>query len=116
MRNNQLPILFLDRAPNYADPDDLVNPYIDSFGSYARWCGIVNDDLTNLSRTAAMELNSTIRAGMYSNISMQIYQNVYYIGIDQVTSFHVERAWDTGYYYNPMYCGFYYYAFDKNVT
>ena len=115
MRDHQMPILFLTWAPSYADPDDVMNPFIDSFGTYATWCGIANQSLTDLSRAAASEHNPTIRAGMYSNISMQIYQNAYYIGIDQATNFHVERAWVTGYYYNPMYYGFYYYAFDKNV-
>jgi peptide/nickel transport system substrate-binding protein len=114
MRTNQMPILFLTWAPSYADPDDVVNPFIDSSGAYATWCGIANDSLTTLSRMASGEQNSTLRAGMYSNISMQVYQNAYYIGIDQATNFHVERAWVTGYYYNPMYCGFYYYSFDKS--
>jgi peptide/nickel transport system substrate-binding protein len=92
-----------------------VNLFIDRAGVFAKECGIVNDDLTNLSRAAATEGNQTLRAEMYSNISMQVYENAYYIWTDQATSYHVERTWVTGYYFNPMYSGFYYYAFDKTA-
>jgi peptide/nickel transport system substrate-binding protein len=110
-----MPAFFLGWAPDYADPDDYVNPFIDSAGTYAKRCGIVNNDLTNLSRAAATELNNTVRADMYSEVSTQVYNNAYYVWTDQATSFHVERTWVTGYYFNPMYSGLYYYAFDKTA-
>ena len=115
VRTKQMPAFFLGWAPDYADPDDYVNPFIDNAGTYAKRCGIVNNDLTNLTRAAATELNQTTRAEMYSNISMQIYENAYYVWTAQPTLFHVERTWITGYYYNPMYSGYYYYAFDKTA-
>ena len=110
---NQLPAFFLGWAPDYADPSDYVNPFFCINSTYAGRCGIVNSELTNLSLSATTELNSTIRAEMYSNISMQVYEKAYYIWTDQATSFHVERTWVTGYYFNPMYSGLYYYALDK---
>jgi peptide/nickel transport system substrate-binding protein len=113
-RGGHMPAFFLGWAPDYADPDDYVNPFIDSAGTYAHTVGIDNSNLTNLSRAAATELNSTLRAEMYSNISMQVYNNAYYVWTDQATNFHVERTWISGYYFNPMYSGFYYYAFDKS--
>jgi peptide/nickel transport system substrate-binding protein len=115
VRTYQMPAFFLGWAPDYADPDDYVNPFIDSAGTYAKRCGIVNNDLTNLSRAAATELNTTVRADMYSEVSTQVYNNAYYVWTDQATSFHVERTWITGYYFNPMYSGLYYYAFDKTA-
>jgi peptide/nickel transport system substrate-binding protein len=113
VRTYQMPAFFLGWAPDYADPDDYVNPFIDNAGTYAKRCGIVNNELTNLTRAAATELNATLRAEMYSEISMQVYQNAYYVWTSQATNFHVERTWVTGYYFNPMYYGYYYYSFDK---
>ncbi|MGD0817728.1 MAG: ABC transporter substrate-binding protein [Methanomassiliicoccales archaeon] len=115
MQGNNMPAFFLGWLPDYADPDDYVNLFIDKAGTYAQTVGIVNDDLTNLSRAAAKELNTTLRAEMYSEISMQVYENAYYLWTDQQTSFHVERTWVSGYYFNPMYSGYYYYSFDKTV-
>jgi peptide/nickel transport system substrate-binding protein len=115
VRTKQMPAFFLGWAPDYADPDDYVNPFIDSAGTYAKRCGIVNDELTNLTRAAGTELNTTLRAELYSNISLEVYNNAYYVWTDQATNFHVERTWVTGYYYNPMYSGLYYYALDKTV-
>ncbi len=115
VRTYQMPAFFLGWAPDYADPDDYVNPFIDNAGTYAKRCGIVNNELTNLSRAAASELNETLRAEMYTQISQQVYDNAYYVWTDQPTNFHVERTWVTGYYFNPMYSGYYYYAFDKTA-
>jgi peptide/nickel transport system substrate-binding protein len=115
VRTKQMPAFFLGWAPDYADPDDYVNPFLDNAGTYAKRCGIVNNELTNLSRAAASELNVTLRAQMYSEISTIVYNNAYYVWTDQATNFHVERTWVTGYYFNPMYSGFYYYSFDKSA-
>ena len=115
VRTKQMPAFFLGWAPDYADPDDYVNPFLDNAGTYAKRCGIVNNELTNLTRAAATELNSTKRAQMYSDISTIVYNNAYYVWTDQATNFHVERTWVTGYYFNPMYSGFYYYSFDKTA-
>lgn len=109
----QLPIFFLGWAPDYADPDDYVNPFLHSNGVFPYFLSIHNETLDALIEEAAMELNLTKRAELYAEISWACYYNAYYLWTSQTTNFHVERAWVTGYYFNPMYSGLYYYALGK---
>jgi peptide/nickel transport system substrate-binding protein len=112
-QTGQLPAYYLGWAPDYADPADYVGPFIESSGTFGSIVGLNDTNLTTLAMNAATELNSTLRAEMYSNISMQVYHNCYYIWTDQQTVFHVERTWVTGYEFNPMYSGLYYYDLNK---
>ena len=58
---------------------------------------------------AARELNTTLRAEMYYDISMALFDNAYYIWNSQTTCFQVMRDYVKGYYFNPMHAGLYYY-------
>jgi len=109
----QLPVFFLGWGPDYADPDDYVNPFLHSAGAFPYFLSIDNATLDQMIEDAAIELNETLRAEMYLNISWACFDNAYYLWTAQPTNFHVERAWLTGYYFNPMYSGFYFYAFSK---
>ncbi|NYT12839.1 MAG: hypothetical protein GKC03_09905 [Methanomassiliicoccales archaeon] len=104
-----LPIYFLGWGPDYADPDDYVNPLLHSDGPFPYFLSLSNSTLDLMITEAASELNSTLRAEMYLNISNAVYENGYCLWTAQQTSFHVERTWVTGYYFNPMYGGLYYY-------
>ncbi len=110
LRVKGLPVFFLGWAPDYADPDDYVNPFIHGSGTYAQRCGFDNATLTVMCEEAASELNETQRALDYYDISMAVYDNCYYIWTAQATNFHVERTWTNGYYYNPMLGGIYFSA------
>jgi peptide/nickel transport system substrate-binding protein len=113
LRGRGLPAFFLGWAPDYADPDDYISPFIHSSGTYAKRCSIVNDTLTAMCEAAASELDEDVRAEMYYDISMAVYDNCYYIWTAQATNFHVERTWVNGYYFNPMYPGLYFYTYSK---
>ena len=115
VQGRELPAFFLGWAPDYADPDNYVNPFLHSSGTYAKRCSIDNATITEWIEEAAQELNETVRIGLYHDISEAVYENCYYIWTAQATNFHVERTWVTGYYFNPMYSGFYYYAFGKTA-
>ena len=113
VRGKVLPIFFLGWAPDYADPDNYVNPFIHQNGTYAKRCGIINQTITDKVEEAAFELNETLRIQLYEEISMEVYENAFYVWTVQATNFHVEKAWVSGYYFNPMYSGLYYYALSK---
>ncbi len=115
VQGKELPAFFLGWAPDYADPDNYVNPFLHSSGTYAKRCAIDNATITAWIEEAAQELNETARIALYKDISEAVYENCYYIWTAQATNFHVERTWVTGYYFNPMYSGFYYYAFGKTA-
>jgi peptide/nickel transport system substrate-binding protein len=108
--NKGLPIFFLGWMPDYADPDDYVVPFLQSAGVYARWCSISDGYLDSRITAASSELDPGNRAVFYTNISSYVYDQCFYLWTAQPLSFHVERTWVQGYYYNPMYCGLYYYT------
>ncbi len=109
----QLSIFFLAWQPDYPDPDNYVNPLLYDQGTFSGATGIDNDTLDNMIREASTELDQSVRNMMYRNISLACQENAYYLWTKQSTQFHVDRSWVTGYYYNPMYSGMYYYPLDK---
>ncbi|MDH7508040.1 MAG: ABC transporter substrate-binding protein [Methanomassiliicoccales archaeon] len=113
VRGRQLPIFFLGWAPDYADPDDYTYPFYHENGTYAYRIGLQNHTLSLMVENAARELNTTLRAQMYYEIEMAVYENAYFAWLAQATNFHVERDWTQGYYFNPMFSGMYYYPIYK---
>lgn len=98
---------------DYSDPDDFALPFMRSDNAFAPPQNYVNLSVDALVDQAAVELNLTKRAELYTNITWAAYYDVPYIWLVQVKNFHVERSWVQGYYFNPMYSGFYYYSFSK---
>ena len=91
-------------GPDYADPDDYTVPMLDpDYGTYPYYTGYSNDTIRDLLRSAAVELNDTVRKDMYSNMSQKVYEDVPYVWLNQPKSFHLERSWISGYQFNPMY-------------
>jgi peptide/nickel transport system substrate-binding protein len=111
----KLPVFMLGWAPDYSDADDYANPFCELNGTYASVLGVQNTTMSVLVDKAGANLNVTQRASMYSQIQNISYQNAYYIWTDQATNYHVERSWISGYVFNPMYGGLYYYTYTKNV-
>ncbi|MCG7845351.1 MAG: ABC transporter substrate-binding protein [Methanomassiliicoccales archaeon] len=112
-RAGALPVMFLGWAPDYADPNNYMQPFFHSAGTYGMMIGYSNATVDTLIEEAAAEQNSATRATLYSDLSMLMYTECVHIWTVQATNYHVERAWVTGYVFNPMYSGFYYYQMDK---
>jgi peptide/nickel transport system substrate-binding protein len=108
-----MPVLFLGWAPDYADPNNYMQPFFHSAGTYASMIGYSNATVDDLIEEAAAEMNKTRRAELYSELSLLMYEECVHIWTVQATNFHCERAWLDGYVFNPMYSGFYYYPMDK---
>jgi peptide/nickel transport system substrate-binding protein len=108
------PMFYLGWAPDYADPDDYATPFLDSdYGTFPHTTSYVNETINDLIRDAAVELDVDLRADMYSELAQLVYEDAPYIWLWQGNNFHIERSWVSGYYFNPMYAGFYYSAFSK---
>jgi peptide/nickel transport system substrate-binding protein len=112
--NGNMPLFYLGWMPDYADADDYVQPFLLSTGIYGGPLGLHNTTLDTLIIGASQELNTTLRAQMYAEISKSAYDNAIYIYTDIGTNFHAERTWVHGYYFNPMYSGQIYYHFSKS--
>jgi peptide/nickel transport system substrate-binding protein len=108
------PLFYLGWAPDYADPDDYCNPFLLTGGTFAYRTGYSNATIDALVIQASSEVNTTLRADLYAQITSLVYNDTPYIWLYQSNNFHVERAWVHGYVYNPMYSGFYYPNFSKS--
>jgi len=110
-----MPLYSIGWGPDYADPDDYAVPMLDSvYGIYTLYTDYQNPDVEALLRQAASELDPTVRAELYSQMAALVYEDVPYIWLAQLCSFHAERTWVNGYYFNPMYGGLYYAALSKS--
>ncbi len=115
-KNGAMPAMFLGWAPDYADPDNYVQPFYHQAGTYASMIGYGNDTLDAMIEEAASELDADVRADMYKQISMDMYEECVFIWTAQATNFHAERTWISGYEFNPMHSGLIYNQFDKPDT
>jgi len=109
------PLFWLGWAPDYADPDDYVVPMLQTGGTFPYRTGFSNDSIDANITLAASETNPTLRQALYNNITNLTYELAPYIWMDQPNVFHVERTWLLGYYFNPMYSGFYWPQFSKST-
>jgi peptide/nickel transport system substrate-binding protein len=113
-RARGLPIFFLGWRADYADPDDYMIPFLRSGGLFASSVGYSNRTLDGLIDAAAAELNQTRRDRMYQDLTSRVVlDDVPYLWVYQGRSFHVERAWVRGYYFNPMLGGLDFYRLSK---
>jgi len=117
LRAKGLPIFFLGWRADYADPDDYVVPFLRTGGLFSGRVGYSNVTLDRLIDAAAAELNQTKRDRMYQDLSTRaVVDDVPYLWVYQSRSFHVERTWVRGYYFNPMLSGLDYHLLSKSAT
>ncbi|MFW9796293.1 MAG: ABC transporter substrate-binding protein [Candidatus Thorarchaeota archaeon] len=108
-----IPIFFLGWAPNYADPDDYITPFVKSTSTFPKRVGLegshgrgayIWDHITIDAwiDAAANELDSSARISLYTQIQEAIIDHCAYLWLYQGVEFHVERVEINGYVYNPM--------------
>ncbi len=117
-QHKRLPIFFLGWAPDYADPDDYVTPFLDSTaGTFAIRTHYKNATIDDLIHSAASEVDQAKRAQAYATMQIGTYQDdVPYVWVSQATSFNVMKSWVKGWVDNPMYTNYgngYYYDLSK---
>jgi len=109
-----LPLALLSWATRFADPLDSVVPFLRTGSAFPTWIGYGNATLDALIDTAAGEVNETTRMQDFLDLTARaVLDDVPYLWVFQATSFHVERAWVSGYYFNPMLWGLDYYRLSK---
>jgi peptide/nickel transport system substrate-binding protein len=110
------PMFYFGWAPDYADPDDYCNPFLLTDSYFPIMTEYSNATIDALVRSASVELDPTVRAAMYSEITWLTHNDTPYIWLYQSNNFHVERSWVDGYYFNPMYSGLYFPALSKTPS
>lgn len=110
-----MPLFYLGWIPDYADADDYVQPFLLSTGIYGGPLGLHNATLDAKIIAASHELDPTVRAQLYAEISLSAYNDAIYIYTSQPLNFHVQRSWVHGWFFNPMFAGQgLYYNFSKS--
>jgi peptide/nickel transport system substrate-binding protein len=107
------PLFFLGWAPDYADADDYVGPFLHTGTYFAPRVGYSNTTNDALIEQQAMQQNATQRLALLKTIQAAPYYDVPYIWLYQAKSNDIFRTWVTGFYNNPMYSGNYYYVLSK---
>jgi peptide/nickel transport system substrate-binding protein len=95
-------MLFLGWAPDYADPDDYVVPFLRSGGFFPGRIAYSNASLDALVDRQTFERNPLTRLDLLRQIQFSAYADVPYLWQVQGGALHVYRAWVIGYYTNPM--------------
>ena len=114
-----MPVFFLGWAPDYADADNYVGPFVKSIGTYPSRMGlqgstgeggVVWDHVTvdGWIDDAAQETDPTTREGIYHDILDAIFEHNAFIWGYQGVEFHVEGGWMNGYVFNAMHNEYFY--------
>ena len=112
----RLPIFMLGWLEDYHDPQDWVFPFLASNGTYSGSQGFAPDlqtQLDNLIVQGAQETDPQARAKIYEQLQNLSYTNALDLFVDQPQLRRYMQMWVNGYYYNPIYPGFYFYSLSK---
>ena len=121
VRNRQLPIFFLGWAPDYADPDNYVGPFVKSTGTFPLRVGLGDsdgwdaDEVDGWISSAAQSQDVAAREAYYFDIQEAIMDHVAYIWCYQGMTFQTFHANAYGFYdaapHNPMHNVYYYHMY-----
>jgi len=94
---------------DYPDGYDFALPTYHTGGAFSSWQLYSNSTVDAWINDAATTSNPVQRQNDYNNIQEAAIQNVPDFTIDQPLGAHFERDWVTGWYYNTVYPGVYFY-------
>ena len=109
-------LFFLGWAPDYADPDDYVVPFLRTGQFFPNRVGYSNATLDPYIDAQSKDLNVANRTATLRLIQRAPYYDVPYIWLFQSQNYDVTRSWVQGYYSNPMTTagtGYYFYDVRK---
>ncbi len=106
-------------APDYADPDNYIAPYVKSTGTYGYWARLADsagwDEATidGMISDAAKSTDEAERLTLYGQIQDAIIEHAAYIWVYQSTYLVVTRSnvFNAQYYANPMHQYYYFHMY-----
>lgn len=101
---------------DYHDPHDWVTPYLSSKGGFSgvqSWSADEYKKFDELIGKAVASTNPDERAKLYQQLQTLAHDDAVSVYLEQPAARHWEQSWLKGYYFNPIYPGFYYYVFSK---
>ncbi len=112
----RMPLYDLGWLEDFHDPHDWVIPFLSSGGTYASTQSFPKDvqsQLDDLITKAVSTSDQAQRAQLYGQIQNLAYENALDIFVDQPQLRVYMQQWVQGYYYNPIYPGYYFYSLSK---
>ncbi len=113
---SRLSAFWLGWLEDYHDPNDWVAPYLGSGGAYSgtqSFDPTLQKQMDTLINQAVSSSDQSQRATLYAQLNKLAVDNALDIFAVAPTARHYEQEWVHGYYYNPIYSSFYFYALSK---
>jgi len=113
-RARKLPLFVTGWLEDIHDPHNWLVPYVQ--GTYAAWQSLPPDLVQQLSvfiNEGVAETDRAKRAASYHQFNQAFYNAAPDILLTVEYVRHYEQRWVQGYYYNPIYAGYYFYALSK---
>jgi peptide/nickel transport system substrate-binding protein len=113
IRFHQMPIFFVDWAPDYADPDNYVFAFCYEYGPFAYRIGFANNTVNDNYLLARAEMNLFKRMEYYNIINDVCAEEAPYLWTYQATEFRTWRTWlhGDGLIFNPMHQEYFYHMY-----
>jgi peptide/nickel transport system substrate-binding protein len=111
----QLPMYMIGWQEDIHDPHNWYSPYlVGTYGGNFVFPDDVKATFLSYVNKGVAATDPTERASIYKELNQKIYDYAPIINGPVATNRHYEQRWVNGYYFNPLYGGFYYYELSKN--
>ena len=106
-------------APDYADPDNYVGPYVKSTGTYAYWARLAESagwdeaEVDGWITDAAQSTDDAERIALYEQVQDAIIEHAAYIWVYQSLTLTVTRSnvFNAQYNANPMHSYYFFHIY-----
>jgi peptide/nickel transport system substrate-binding protein len=115
IRARRLPVYVSGWLEDIHDPHNWAQPF--TVGTYASRQAMpdeIKDNFKALVDAGVGASDPADRTAIYEELQEYDYEVAPAIRLAVATTRHYEQRWVNGYYYNPIYPGFYYYSFSKD--
>jgi peptide/nickel transport system substrate-binding protein len=114
-RANSLPLFISGWLEDIHDPHNWFQPYlVGTYGIRQSMPEELKAQFSELVNAGVSASDPAERAEIYTELNQAVYDSAAHIILAIATGRHYEQRWVNGYYYNPIYSGFYFYSLSKN--
>lgn len=105
----RLTLFIIGWLADYPDPHNWYYPYMHSHGTFSYFQSYANPEVDELVERGVATTEDNERIAIYWKLGNKYFEDAVSIPLVQATGRHWERDWMSGWYYNPIYPGAYFY-------
>jgi len=110
----KLPMYMIGWQEDIHDPHNWYSPYlVGTYGVNANMPADVYADFKSYVDRGVAATTAADREAIYKDLNAKVFDYAPFINGPLAIGRHYEQRWINGYYYNPLYGGFYYYELEK---